>query len=136
MLVPRKKGASSRKKMLADIKRISAELADGPLATLHEFAEYLGNKYPCEESRVQEPVAIPRPGEESVVAAIRRLTRTYPMLDRERLFEQSSAVMSTHILNGLPAQEAIDRLEEIFSAQYEDFLGRSGSSALGSDESA
>ena len=56
---------------------------------------------------------------ESVVGAMRRLRRSYPMLDVDALFHRASALMSEHVLQGRPAQSVIDDLEEIFRAHYE-----------------
>ncbi len=67
----------------------------------------------------REPVAIPRPAEETVVAAIRRLAATFPMLDRDPLLHETSALMSAHIMQGRPAAQVIDELEILFRRHYE-----------------
>ncbi len=66
-----------------------------------------------------EPDHAPRPAEESVIAAIRRLSRTYHMLDKAPMLHETSALMSAHILQGRPAQQVIDELEALFSGHYD-----------------
>lgn len=73
----------------------------------------------------REPVAIPRPDEETVVAAIRRLAATFPMLEREPLLHETSALMSAHIMQGRPAAQVIDELEVLFLRHFE-AIGRDG----------
>ena len=70
---------------------------------------------------VAEPRREPRPAEESVVLALRRLTRSYPMLDRRRLMGTASALMAQHALQGRAASEVIDELELVFERHYIEF---------------
>jgi hypothetical protein len=65
-----------------------------------------------------EPCREPRPEGESVVLALRRLTRSYPMLDRRRLMDTASALMAQHALQGRAASEVIDELELVFERHY------------------
>lgn len=67
---------------------------------------------------VAEPSREPRPAEESVVLALRRLTRSYPMLDRRRLMGTASSLMAQHALQGRAASEVIDELELVFERHY------------------
>ncbi len=55
-----------------------------------------------------------RPAEESVVAAIKRLTRVYPAVERRRLMGPVSTLMAQHALHGRVAVEIIDELEVVF----------------------
>ncbi len=71
---------------------------------------------------VPAPRDIPRPAEESVVRAIRRLAETYPMLDRGAMLNETSALMAQHVMQGRPAAEVIDELEALFRRQYEALL--------------
>lgn len=65
-----------------------------------------------------EPRREPRPAEESVALAIRRLTRSYPMLERRRLMGPASALLAQHALQGRAAAEVIDELELVFERHY------------------
>lgn len=103
-----------------------AAVAPEKLASLLDFAQYLvaqSGDVEAVDHKASEPLAIPRPEEESVVAAIKRLSKTYPMLDKTQLFDQTSAVMSAHVLEDIPASEAIDRLEAIFAKIYQQSAG-------------
>lgn len=79
------------------------------------FAEFLGSR---ELDGARDPIEIPRPSGESVTMAIRRLVRTYPMLDRRKLMGEASNFMAQHALNGRPASEVIDELEAVFATHY------------------
>lgn len=127
MLVPTKSNKPTRDSRLADITDAAALLPDEALVTLHEFTGFLANKYPPEAQSVIEMVPIPRPEEEGVIPAIKRLSKTYPMLDKKILFEQTSAAMSAHVLKEVTAMESIDRLEKVFRKEYEDYLERAKS---------
>ncbi|MDH3514073.1 MAG: Crp/Fnr family transcriptional regulator, partial [Gammaproteobacteria bacterium] len=85
-------------------------------AALLEFAEFLlarqggaglepvKNTAPVE---IPRPLDIPRPDEESVVKAVRRLRATYPMLDARKLLNQTSELMTQHVVQGREAIEVI-----------------------------
>jgi len=88
--------------------------------SLLNFAQYLQS---CQPAPAELEVAdIPRPRSESVIGAIRRLSETYPMLDRAKLFNEASSLMTQHVLQGSEADATIDQLETLFSGRYEDSL--------------
>lgn len=111
--------ASADEKRLRELYR---ELSDQDQATLLRFAEFLASSVVQEEVPTEFPVpeTIARPQEESVVKAIKRLTATYPMVDRDRLLNETSSLMSAHVLQGRAAQEVIDDLEALFARHYEE----------------
>ena len=124
MLVPKKSIKPTRKSRQTEIDEIGSQLPDDVLITLHEFAEFLASKHPPVENIDVEIVSIPRPEKEGVISAIKRLAKTYPMVDKELLFDKTSAAMSAHVLNEVSSEESIDRLEEVFRKQYEEFVAR------------
>lgn len=65
------------------------------------------------------PAALPRPEKESVVKAIKRLRATYPMLDQNKLFNETSGHMTDHVMHGKSAAEVIDELEAMFARHYQ-----------------
>lgn len=87
--------------------------------TLIAFAEFLAVRPSDETSPAVGPVAILRPAQETVTMAIRRLTRTYPMLERRRLMADAARSMAQHALEGRPASEVIDELEAVFKRHYD-----------------
>ncbi|ROR29816.1 Crp/Fnr family transcriptional regulator [Inmirania thermothiophila] len=84
--------------------------------SLLDYAEFLAARSP--RPPVDAPRPIPRPAEETVVAAMRRLRRTYPMVDPERVLHEAAALLSEHVLGGREAAEVIDALEALFERHY------------------
>jgi hypothetical protein len=87
---------------------------------LVSFAEFLAARAAGVESAEPpaEPRDIPRPEQESVVAAIKRLSETYHMLDKPTLLNEASALMTQHVMQGRDVVEVIDELEAIFQQHY------------------
>ena len=107
---------------------ILASLPPAQAETLLEFAEFLAARYGAtvtsdtsEQAAATTPLPldIPRPEKESVVKAIKRLAATYPMLDRSKMLNETSTLMTQHIMQGRAAAEVIDELEAMFRTCYE-----------------
>ncbi|MHB8915782.1 MAG: hypothetical protein ACYC4K_08220 [Thiobacillus sp.] len=96
-------------------------LSEARQQTLMEFAAFLAGKECADNANAPalEPVPIPRPTQENVVMAIKRLRATYPMLDSADLFNEASAQMTRHLMHGVAANEVIDELEQIFLQRYQ-----------------
>ncbi|WP_455211241.1 hypothetical protein [Kaarinaea lacus] len=94
------------------------------------FAEYLAVRASGEPASspkaVPQPLDVPRPEKESVVAAIKRLSSTYHMLDDPRLLNEASVLMSQHVMQGREADQVIDELQTLFAKFYEDMLAEFG----------
>jgi hypothetical protein len=94
------------------------------------FAEFLQARRSSSDSvdevpdAAHPPKAIERPESESVVKAIKRLSETYYMLERDQLLDQTSSLMMSHVLQGRDAVSVIDELEIVFSQHYERYLER------------
>lgn len=103
------------------------ELDQPDRATLLALAEFLRARADV-ASPEQPPAAIPapkelpRPERESVVAAMRRLSETYHMLDKGAVLHQASALMGAHVMHGKAAAEVIDELERLFQQAYQRLL--------------
>ncbi|MGH8640894.1 MAG: hypothetical protein ACRET6_04240 [Burkholderiales bacterium] len=95
------------------------QLAPEQQERLIAFAEFLSGGATEPGAASREPAAVPRPENETVTMAIRRLVRTYPMLDRRKLMVEASEFMAQHALQGRPAREVIDDLEALFVRHYE-----------------
>lgn len=109
---------------MADSKRLLAlfrTLSETRQQTLMDFAAFLAGKESADSAHAPalEPVPIPRPEQENVVMAIKRLRASYPMLDSADLFNEASAQMTRHLMHGIPAAEVIDELEQIFLQRYQ-----------------
>lgn len=111
--------SSVHKELIAIFDRLSA--ADQ--ANVQAYAEFLASRSEQTEREISlvSPRDIPRPEEETVVAAIRRLTETYDMLERRLLLDETSTLMSAHILQGEEAVVVIDKLESLFASHYEQY---------------
>jgi hypothetical protein len=112
---------------MRDSKRLASifrSLSESRQQTLLDFAEFLADKEGAEAAAAppSEPLPISRPEQENVVKAIQRLMQTYPMLERNHVFHEASAQMTRHLIHGVPAIEAIDELERIFTRQYQQHL--------------
>jgi hypothetical protein len=109
------------KKLLKLFNRLGAPERDMLLG----FADYLVSRA-GESSKTQQvnlqPLDVPRPERESVVAAIKRLSSTYHMLDDTRLLNEASNLMSQHVMQGREAEAVIDDLQALFAKFYEDML--------------
>lgn len=122
MLPPKLSGTTPEQQRLL---RLFRRLSPSDRATLLAFAEFLsqreGASPECEpDSTVAvEPRDIPRPEEETVIASIRRLSATYPMLNRDELLHEVSDLMTAHVVQGRVANEVIDELEVVFRRHYE-----------------
>lgn len=94
-------------------------LSDRARASLLDYADFLAARDNGQVSIPDTPLDIPRPAEESVVKAIKRLMATYPMLERDKLLNETSALMTRHVVHKHPAVEVIDALEHFFQRQYD-----------------
>ncbi len=113
-----------QRRLLQLFKGLAAE----DRASLLAFAEFLGQRGVAEDNPdlPAEPIPIPRPEEESVVSAIKRLSSSYHMLDRSELLTQTSSLMTAHLIHGRAAIEVIDELEELFANHYRKHLTDKG----------
>ena len=68
-----------------------------------------------------------RPEEESVIAAVRRLSQTYHMLDKGQMLHETSSLVTAHVVQGRPAPEVIDELQTLFESRYHEHLEKRGS---------
>lgn len=92
--------------------------------SLVAFAEFLASRSSPEVEENSPPAKlniIPRPTDESVPKAIKRLAKSYPMLDDVELLHRCSALMSEHILQGRASCEVIDELELLYQQSYEHY---------------
>ncbi len=111
------------------IAQLVGQLSAEHQQQLLDYAQFLVDKYPLQqpvaETSVQTPVDIPRPEEESVVAAIKRLSESYFMIDRSKMLHETAALMSEHVMQGREAQEVIDDVEALFQRYYQKYCGDS-----------
>jgi hypothetical protein len=113
--------ASSERQLLDFYRRMGP---DGQ-ATLLAFAEFLSQRGAstvdpprAEIVEIPEPVPIVRPQQESVVAGLKRLAQTYPMLSKTEMLTATSELVARNIMLGTDPAQVIDQLEDIFREHY------------------
>jgi hypothetical protein len=100
--------------------RLFRSLPESRQTGLLDYGEFLLARVMPEVEPVSPiPRDIPRPAQESVVKAIKRLRETYPMLDRAKLIHETSALMSQHLMHGREAVAVIDDLEALFARHFQ-----------------
>ncbi len=120
-----KAGAGRRRKADRKLLDLFGQLAPGQQDKLIAFAEFLAGRPPAAKRAGSGKLAvIPRPARETVVMAIRRLVRSYPMLDRRKLMTEGSQLMAQHALEGREAADVIDELEAVFARHYQREKGK------------
>ncbi|MCU7844211.1 MAG: Crp/Fnr family transcriptional regulator [Candidatus Thiodiazotropha sp. (ex Monitilora ramsayi)] len=121
--MPKQKNLSESQRQLLDLFN---GLDEQNRESLLAFAQFLATRddeeTASQDHSVQEPKPIERPEQESVVKAIKRLSETYYMLEREQLLDQTSSLMMSHVMQGRDAVSVIDELEVIFSEHYQRYL--------------
>lgn len=103
------------KKLLKLFRELPVEQA----SQLIDFAEFLHQRYFTPTTELPETVIVERPEKESVVAAVKRLSASYHMLNKDRLLNETASLVSQHLVQGRDAVEVIDELEAIFLRHYE-----------------
>jgi hypothetical protein len=104
------------------LRELFSTLVEADRQTLVAFAEFLASRAPAAPKPILEPQIEPRPAKESVVGAIKRLSRSYPMLDKAKMLNDTSALMTQHLMQGRTAVEVIDDLEALFARHYRELI--------------
>nr|VFK16326.1 MAG: hypothetical protein BECKLPF1236B_GA0070989_10933 [Candidatus Kentron sp. LPFa] len=116
-----------------ELLRLFSRLPDDEKRTLLAFAEFLVGRLDSgvapEDDRIPEPVLTPGPENETVIGAIRRLSKSYPMLDKASMLNETSSLMAEHVLRGRPAPEVIHKLDAVFQRYYEKLKSSSDASS-------
>lgn len=89
---------------------------------LLSYAEFLASKQGNRQAEISKPQFIEGSADESVIQAIKRLSQCYPMLEKSRLLNDTSALMTQHTLQGRDRIEVIRELELVFSSHYQQYL--------------
>jgi len=94
---------------------------------LLDFAEFLlARVEPAMQPVDQVRQNIPRPAEESVLNAVKRLRASFPMLNEAILLHPVSALVTAHVTKGRNAQAVIDDLEQLFEDSHKHWLQSHG----------
>ncbi|MFO8023882.1 Crp/Fnr family transcriptional regulator [Thiohalophilus sp.] len=95
------------------------QLPEEARQSLLDFAEFLVQRHAVRSPVADEPLGLPRPDNETVIAAIKRLSRNYPMLNKDKLLHETAGLVTEHMMRGRDALEVIDELELIFERHYQ-----------------
>ena len=107
---------------------ILERLSPADRAAVISYAEFLLSRAATAEAvpalapaaavEIPEPELGPRPQDEKVVAAIKRLSSAYYMLDKSKMLGVTSDLVTQHVLQGREAMDVIDELEQVFADHY------------------
>jgi hypothetical protein len=104
------------------LQQIFNQLSPEHQQMLLAFAEFLQTRVVSNSAPPRQPQYLPRPADESVVAAIKRLSQSYPMLEKAKILDKTSSLMTEHILQGRDKVSVINELEVIFEQHYKEFM--------------
>lgn len=109
---------------VAALVAIFAQLDCAAQQNVLAFAEFLrGRQQKVEADSVREsfsaPLSLEPVAGESVVAALRRLTHSYNMLDSRSLLAHAVDIMNGFVLQGRDRVVVIRELETLFQREYE-----------------
>ena len=90
--------------------------------SLCDFADFLYAKAAPVVKEVPPPEDLPRPEEETVVGAIKRLKSKYHMVESMSVFSKASSLMTDHMVSGRDVIEVIDEMEELFDDAYNNLI--------------
>lgn len=105
-----------------ELVEIFEYLPENDQNTLYEFAQFLKSRAPAPISKITEPLGLPRPDKESVVAAIKRLKKNYPMIPKKDLLNSTSELMMQHMMQGKAAKDVVDDLEVLFKNYFTNMM--------------
>ena len=110
----------AEKKLLGVFRR----LTEADRQTVFAFAEFLNGRTEPASSIIAEPIHIERNPAETIVGALKRLSKMYPMLDKAKMLDETSTLVTQHVIQGRDRAEVIDELEVVFKRHYERLVGR------------
>ncbi len=115
-------GSKSERKLIKLFKALDVS-KQGTLISFAEFLLSQNKELNQEQGDKQqtniEPLDIERPGNESVIKAIKRLSENYPMVNKDNILHPISDLMTAHMLQGKEAEQIIDELEAVFLKEYQ-----------------
>ena len=90
--------------------------------SLCDFADFLYAKAGPVVKEIPPPEDVPRPEQETVVGAVKRLKTKYHMVESMTVFSAASSLMTDHMVKGRDVVEVIDEMEVLFEEAYIDLL--------------
>ena len=90
--------------------------------SLCDFADFLYAKAGPVVKEIPPPEEVPRPEQETVVGAVKRLKTKYHMVESMTVFSAASSLMTDHMVKGRDVAEVIDEMEVLFEEAYKNLL--------------
>jgi len=90
--------------------------------SLCDFADFLYTKADPVSKEIPAPENVPRPQEETVVGAVKRLKIKYHMVESMSVFSAASTLMTDHMVKGRDVTEVIDEMELLFENAYDKLI--------------
>ena len=90
--------------------------------SLCDFADFLYAKAGPVVKEIPPPEEVPRPEQETVVGAVKRLKIKYHMVESMTVFSAASSLMTDHMVKGRDVVEVIDEMEVLFEEAYKNLL--------------
>ena len=97
-------------------------LDDERKLSLCDFADFLYAKAGPVVKEIPAPEDVPRPEQETVVGAVKRLKTKYHMVESMTVFSAASSLMTDHMVKGRDLVEVIDEMEALFEDAYKKLL--------------
>ena len=101
-----------------DLIDLYEAMDDNRKKSLSDFADFLYAQAEPITKEIQAPDDVPRPEQETVVGAIKRLKTTYFMIESMSVFSDASSLMTEHMVKGRDVVEVIDEMEALFEDAY------------------
>ncbi len=108
-----------------DLIDLYEAMDDNRKKSLSDFADFLYAQAAPIVKEIQAPDDVPRPEQETVVGAIKRLKMTYHMIGSMSVFSEASALMTDHMVKGRDVVEVIDEMEILFEDAYKKLVQES-----------
>ena len=115
--------------MAKDRKRLVSlfdNMDESARGSLLDYAEFLHQRAQSGQSQAvpvkHEPLDHPRPQNENVINAIKRLRASYFMLNTDELLNETSSLMAQFMIQGRDRVAVIDDLEALFERYYRSYL--------------
>jgi hypothetical protein len=109
-----------KKNRSRELDALISQLGEEHQQAVVDYATFLVQQYKIQDpvKKGFKPETIARPEQETVIAAIKRLKKTYYMLDTDNLLDETSSLMGQHIMHGRTATDVINDLQSLFEEKY------------------
>ena len=108
-----------------DLIDLYEAMDDNRKKSLSDFADFLYAQAEPISKEILPPDDVPRPEQETVVGAVKRLKGKYFMVESMSVFSEASALMTDHMVKGRDVVEVIDEMEILFGDAYKKLVQES-----------